>query len=215
MRWFVSIIAIVGIVSSASAAAGSLSVTITDAGGKRVADAVVEVSRTDAAMAPPAPVTAPHIVDQRNETFMPYVALVRPGEQVIFRNSDKTRHQVYSFSDIKRFEYVLRPGQSSDPLTMDKPGVVSIGCNIHDQMVTYLFITTAPMAKISTSSGVVTFDALAPGTYAVHVWHPQLAPGTNGPVKSIDVAARPAVLAVGLSLLGDPRNAVDREHIGY
>lgn len=196
-------------------AATTLSVTLSDTHGKPVADAVVEVTRTDAPMALPALATAPHIVDQRDETFVPYVALMRPGEQVVFRNSDKTRHQVYSFSDIKRFEYVLRPGQSSDPLTVDKSGVVSIGCNIHDQMVTYLFITTAPLARVASAAGQVSFEGLAPGKYTVHVWHPQLPPGNNGPTQTITVGSAPATLDQRLGLLGDPRDAVDREHIGY
>lgn len=214
MRWFLTIVATLGWLLAHTAVAGTLSVAIGDGRGKPVSDAVVEVFRVDAAMPTPAPGAAPHVVDQRNEMFTPYVALMRPGEQVVFRNSDKTRHQVYSFSDIKRFEYVLRPGETSEPLTVDKPGVVSIGCNIHDQMVTYLFITTASLAKIAPATGVVTFD-VPPGQYTVHVWHPQLSPSDAGPKQPVSITSAPARLAVRLSLLADPRDAVDREHIGY
>jgi plastocyanin len=215
MRWCFAIIAVTGCLLAGTAAAGSLAVTLADAAGKPVADAVVELVRNGVPMAAPALATTPHIVDQRDEMFMPYVALMRPGEQVVFRNSDKTRHQVYSFSDIKRFEYVLRPGESSGPLTVDKPGVVSIGCNIHDQMVTYLFITTAPAAKISTATGTVVFDDLPAGAYTVHAWHPQLSPGDAGPRRSVELTAAPVRVDLALHLLADPRDAVDREHIGY
>lgn len=76
--------------------------------------------------------------------FMPYIEVFRPGDEVVFRNSDRTRHHVYSFSPNRTFEFVLAPGQSLARMKLDKSGVITVGCNIHDQMATYLYVSDAP-----------------------------------------------------------------------
>src|SRR3569833_520227 len=108
--------------------AGQLVVRVSDSGGHAVGDAVVTVTPANPSTEPPpSPVT--RYVDQRDETFIPYVQVVHPGDRVVFRNSDGTRHHVYSFSEAKAFEFLLRPGESSPALTLDKPGLVAVGCN--------------------------------------------------------------------------------------
>ncbi len=79
------------------ATAGDLTVQIDDGHGHPAGDAVVTL-RSDNAQR--ADVRAPEtkIVDQRDETFIPYVEIFRPGDSVVFRNSDTTRHHVYSFA---------------------------------------------------------------------------------------------------------------------
>ena len=51
------------------------------------------------------------IIDQRDETFIPYVEIFRPGDQVVFRNSDRTRHHVYSFAPAKSLRVRHRAGR--------------------------------------------------------------------------------------------------------
>ena len=120
------------------ATAGDLTVQIDDGHGHPAGDAVVTL-RSDNAQR--ADVRAPEtkIIDQRDETFIPYVEIFRPGDQVVFRNSDTTRHHVYSFAAAKSFEFVIAPGDSSPPVTLDRVGEISVGCNIHDQMITHLY----------------------------------------------------------------------------
>ena len=43
-------------------------------------------------------------LDQRNETFVPYVLAITAGTTVDFPNSDATYHNVFSFSKAKRFD---------------------------------------------------------------------------------------------------------------
>ena len=85
------------------------------------------------------------MIDQRNETFLPLVTIVRKGGQVIFTNNDTTMHQVYSFSPIKQFDFEIDEGRHSEPVVFDKPGVASIGCNIHDHMITYVYVADTPV----------------------------------------------------------------------
>ncbi len=194
------------------AAAAEVDAQVTDAQGRPVSDAVLTLVPDVAATAPaPAVASKSYFIDQKHETFIPYVQIMRPGDKVIFRNSDTTRHQVYSFSPIKQFEFVLRSGQVSPALTIDKGGIVAIGCNIHDDMIAYLFVTAAPAVGRSDAAGKVALDHLAPGHYTAQLWHPLLHPGqpplSEPVVLGSDTDVRQLVFK--LSLIPDPRGVMD------
>ena len=190
------------------APAGELVVRIDDGHGKPAADAVVTLRKDGASREQRAPVTK--FIDQRHETFIPYVEIFSPGDQVVFRNSDRTRHHVYSFSAAKSFEFVIAPGDSSPPVTLDRAGEISVGCNIHDLMITHLFISDAPWIARSEADGRAVFERLPAGTYELEVWHPQLRPGRPGPRQTITVDDAPASATFSLPLLPDPRQTGDR-----
>jgi plastocyanin len=201
-----------------SLGAAELTVHIADSHGKAVADAVVTIVPRDSAVASPRKTSAEtKIVDQKAEAFAPYVETFRPGDNVVFHNSDQTRHHVYSFAPARRFEFVLTSGQSSAPLRLDQVGVVAVGCNIHDRMITYLYVADAPWIARSTANGLAVMGALPTGDFDVRVWHPQLRPGGPDPTQPLHVAepGDAKELAFSLSLLPDPRAAADRERANY
>lgn len=192
------------LLASIPAMAGELVVAIDDGHGAAVADAVVIArGQGETAKPPPAPVT--RIIDQRDETFIPYVEIFRPGDKVVFRNSDHTRHHVYSFAPAKSFEFVIAPGHSAPPVTLDEAGEIAVGCNIHDRMIAHLFVSTAAHIAKSGADGRVVFDDLPPGLYTVSVWHPQLRPGRTDPQQTVTLGAAAAGIAFPLALLPDPR----------
>ncbi|MEP7184477.1 MAG: hypothetical protein ABI767_01455 [Rhodanobacter sp.] len=165
----------------------------------------------------PSPPSRTYYIDQKNETFIPYVQVFRPGDKVIFRNSDTTRHQVYSFSKIRKFEFVLRPGQSSPAMELDSTGIAAVGCNIHDDMVTYLFVSPSADNAISDREGTARFDHLRPGRYTAKIWHPQLHPGRVEPSRVVNIAGSSdsRVLSFTLSLIPNPRDSTDHDHPLY
>ena len=197
---------------SSTASAADLQISITDQRGKPVSDAVVSVfpqhgSAQGAAAPRPGPRT--RTIDQVAITFVPYIEVFRPGDKVVFRNSDQTRHHVYSFSPIKTFEYMLNPGQSSPPLVLDKAGVVAAGCNIHDSMITYLYVSDAPWIARSRPDGMVTIGELPAAAYTVRVWQPRLRPGqpeVTQPVVLVSNSESKS-LRFALTLLPDSRRA--------
>jgi len=208
-------LAAIGLALAPCAHAGSLSVQVTDQAGHPVADAVVTLIGPAAAAARTTPAT--RTIDQKSLTFMPFVDVLRPGDSVVFHNSDATQHHVYSFSPVKQFEFVVAPGTRSAPLVFDKTGVVAVGCNIHDGMISYLYVTDAPFAVRTDARGRVAFDALPAGTYDVRVWQPRLPPGRPDlrQKKITLTATTPASLAFPLTLRPDPRRQFDREHTHY
>jgi plastocyanin len=199
-------------------AAAELSVQVDDARGRPAPDAVITViPEADQAGPGARQPAATRIIDQRDETFIPYVEVFRPGDSVVFRNSDHTRHHAYSFAPAKSFEFVLGPGERSNPLVLERPGVVAVGCNIHDRMITYLFVSTAPWIAKTGADGHARITELPPGPYTLKVWHPQLRPGTAGFTQALSLADAQEARTVeaALSLIPDPRLQLDREKARY
>ncbi len=155
------------------AGAATLTVNVRNARGAAVQDAVVYAMREGRESGdPPARRTA--VMDQRNRMFVPHVLPVQTGTAVEFPNSDDIRHQVYSFSDAKKFQLPLYTGTPANPIIFDKPGVAILGCNIHDRMSAYIVVVDTPHFAATARDGRATLPNLGPGRYVVHVWHPDL-----------------------------------------
>jgi len=200
------------------AAAADLRVLVTDQHGQPVADAVVGVLLPPGAKALPTPPPRMHTINQVALTFVPYLEVLRPGDQVVFHNGDRTRHHVYSFSAAKSFEFMLSPGQSSAPLDLDRAGVVAVGCNIHDSMINFLYVTEAPWTARTGADGVARLGGIPAGAgYRVQAWQPRLRPGRAASVhENVALAdGTPKQLSFQLSLLPDTRRQPDRERSRY
>lgn len=154
-----------------TARAATLTVDVRNARGAVVRDAVV-YAVAEGRNLPLAKATA--VMDQRNRTFVPHVLPVQTGTAVSFPNSDDVRHQVYSFSPAKTFQLPLYEGTPANPILFDKPGVVTIGCNIHDRMTAYIVVVDTPYFAATSKDGSVTLPNVAAGKYVVRVWHPDL-----------------------------------------
>ena len=201
-------LALLALLMAASDAAagreGALEVRVADARGTPVADAIVSIRpRGGGDMPPPEP--ARHTIDQKNLAFVPSLEVFHPGDEVVFRNSDATRHHVYSFSPAAKFEFVLAPRDSSPPLRLERTGVVAVGCNIHDSMIAWLYVTDAPWTARTGADGRARFDGLPPGDYEVRAWQPRLRPGRGEPTRNATVAAdASASVSFALTLLPPP-----------
>ena len=78
---------------------------------------------------------------------------------------------MYSFSQAKRFELPLYRG-TPKPETFDRAGVVTLGCNIHDNMRATVFVVDAQYYGRADASGTLRIADIQPGSYSVQVWHP-------------------------------------------
>ena len=65
-------------------------------------------------------------------------------------------------------------GTSAPPVLFDKPGVVVLGCNIHDWMIGYIYVSETSLFGKSEKDGKVLIDELPAGEYTVRVWHPRM-----------------------------------------
>lgn len=155
---------------SGTAWAATLQLQVQDQQGQPLADAVVSLQGPQGV--PSRPLVA--IMDQVQKQFSPAVLAVRSGTRVSFPNRDDIRHQVYSFSAAKRFELRLYKGTPTQPVLFDQPGLVVLGCNIHDWMLGYIYVTDDPWFAVSDAQGQLQINDLPAGRYHVTVWHPQM-----------------------------------------
>jgi len=171
----------------AGAPAGSLAASVTDDAGQPVADAVVSLTSVTG----PAPTRrpAPAVMDQQDKEFVPHVLPVYVGASVRFPNRDNIRHHVYSFSAAKRFDLPLYIGTPAAPIVFDKPGVVALGCNIHDWMLGYIVVLATPHFAKTDGSGQARIGDLPAGRYEARVWHPRMRGPTEKTAKPITVQA--------------------------
>lgn len=194
-----SVAALLFLASCATLQAAALDVTVTSA-GQPVTDAVVTlipVGKTAQA----SPIDA--VMDQVNSEFAPRVLVVPRGSRVRFPNSDRIRHQVYSFSPAKRFELPLYTGTPPAPVVFDSAGIVTVGCNIHDWMKGYIVVVdTAHFGKTDALGRVQI--AAPPGEYLLTAWHERL-PAPDAAPKTRWVIGNEALSAAALELpLADP-----------
>lgn len=167
-----------------SACAASLAVHVATPAGKALGGAVV-LLEADGARPPVRPMPVAQLA-QRNRQFQPQVTVITVGTPVNFPNEDTVRHHVYSFSAAKTFELKLYAGTPHEPIVFDKPGIVTLGCNIHDQMVAWIVVADTPWHERSAADGTVRFAEVPPGRYHVVAWHPDLP--DNAPPASAAVA---------------------------
>ncbi len=120
------------------------------------------------------PVAGQAVMDQRNTAFEPGVLVIQAGTAVSFPNSDTVRHQVYSFSPAKPFELPLYSGTPPEPVVFARPGVVVVGCNIHDWMIGWIVVLDTPHHARSGADGFARLQVPA-GEYRLQAWHPRLA----------------------------------------
>ena len=165
----------------------TLQVTVIDDKGKPLPGAVVflDSPTAKAAFKPLAGVEIEQIAKQ----FSPTVALVTVGSQVSFPNRDKVRHHVYSFSPAKTFDLKLYTGTPANPVLFDKPGVVVLGCNIHDQMAAWVLVLETPYFGKTPASGQVVLPHVPPGTYQLRVWHPGLPLGNPAQERAVTIGS--------------------------
>src|SRR3984885_10397090 len=172
LKSFIGILGLM-VVGAALAPAAEMHAVVRDHKGKVVADAVILA-------VPVAPRNALHArppkdaVDQVDKQFVPYVKAIFVGSTVQFPNSDHIRHQVYSFSPAKKFELPLYAGTDAPPIVFDKPGVVVLGCNIHDWMIGYVYVAETPFFTKTDPSGNASLAEMPPGEYTVRIWHPSM-----------------------------------------
>lgn len=194
-------------VSFAFAWAGGLSAAeiaanFTDAKGAPVADVVISLVPLDAPpkLAPPA---TPVEIMQRGQEFSPYVTPLVVGTAVSFPNRDTVQHHVYSLSKPRKFELPLYAGEAKEAVVFDHPGIVALGCNIHDWMSAYVVVLSTPFFAKSAADGRAAVSTVPAGRYRAEVWHPRLAKPETRELTVTEPGGEP--LAFTLTLKADRR----------
>jgi plastocyanin len=196
-RVIATCVALICLTGAFSGAAADISVMVVDRDGHGVGEVVVTATPVVANMVPR---LKPAVMDQRNLAFAPRVLVVGVGTSVEFPNNDSVSHQVYSFSPAKRFQLPLYKGEPHPPITFDRAGLVVLGCNIHDGMVGYIYVTDAPYFGTTEAGGSLQLKDLPAGEYRVALWSPFIADAPSSLIRTVHVdGVEPAITRVQLS----------------
>lgn len=179
-------------------------VTVVDNDGKPLPNAVISIPGE-----PKRPLKNA-IMDQVNSQFLPHVLAIPVGSEVLFPNSDNIRHHVYSFSPAKTFETKLYANEARPRLEFGTAGIVALGCNIHDQMRGYIYVSPHQVSVVTDANGQAQLE-LKQDT-EVLLWHPWLEAQTgNNAVPTemkatISVATRTPQVQLAVTAPAEPKS---------
>ena len=173
------------VVVAPRAIAAGVSIVVNDAKGQPATDAVVLLEPLTGRTTPRP--MAQVDVSQSQKTFNPRVSVITTGTPVNFPNFDTVRHHVYSRSRPKTFELKLYAGVPEKPLVFDKPGIVVLGCNIHDTMEAWIIVSDTPWYALVGANGKADIANVPAGRYTLRIWHPSIPGNVEGPEFKLSV----------------------------
>lgn len=110
-------------------------------------------------------------IDQKNKRFEPHVLIVTQGSKVEFPNNDSVFHNVFAEYNAKKFELGMYPRGQSKSVEFDKPGLVSVLCNVHSEMSAYIVVVNTPYFAKTDKKGQFKISGVAFNDYTLKVWH--------------------------------------------
>lgn len=197
---FASLFLLAGLITALPAA--ELTCTLTNAkGGDPLAEASVALLPLDQ----PAPAVAAGTeieIAQEDQEFSAFLTIVQTGTKVVLPNRDNVQHHVYSLSRPRRFELPLyNPGQT-ESIVFELEGQVTIGCNIHDWMISHVVVVPTPWFAKTDAEGAARLTA-PPGRYRLEIWHPRMAKPDSREITLTE--GTPGQQAISLALKPDRR----------
>ncbi|NVB84082.1 MAG: hypothetical protein HOV81_37250 [Kofleriaceae bacterium] len=113
---------------------------------------------------------------QEGKQFIPQTLVVQRGTKVAFPNGDAIFHNVFSVSPDNSFDLgSYRQGESKS-VTLTKPGIVSVYCNMHPQMVGHILVVPGPYYVNAGRDGFFKIPKAPAGKYKVVAWAPNAKP---------------------------------------
>ena len=111
-------------------------------------------------------------IAQKDLTFIPSLLPVQVGTRVEFPNYDDTYHSIFSYSPAKRFD-LGRYRSEERPIpaqVFDKPGLVTLRCDIHDHMRGLILVLNTPYFVMTDTGGHFRLSGLPAGHYTLKAW---------------------------------------------
>lgn len=150
---------------------GTITGTVAARGVRDARDVIVYLEHVEGEFEPP---EEKPVIDQQNLIFIPHVLPVLKGTTAQFTNSDKVKHNVFSPSKTKKFNLGTYASGVTREVTFDKPGKVSLLCNVHAEMSAYVYVLQNPFFALTGPEGTFTIGNIPPGSYTIKTWHEKL-----------------------------------------
>jgi plastocyanin len=189
--------------AAAQAGAATIEVSVVDEQGRGIENVAVYATPAHGAVEHGAAAAAAAVpaatMDQRQLQFVPHLLVVQAGTSVTFPNGDAVSHHVYSFSETKTFELPLYKGDVHPPVVFDRPGIVVLGCNIHDGMLGYIVVVDTPHFAHTNKQGIASIEGVPNGDYVVAAWTPRVRPAGLPPSLQVTVTEHAAAAEIRIA----------------
>ena len=150
-------------------AAGTISGTVAAKPSKFLPETVVYLKKVTGAKR----VARTVEVNQKGMQFLPHITLIVEGDTVEFKNSDKVDHNVMS-PDGEKYDLGTWGEGKRKSRTFAKAGVYTQLCQLHPEMLAFVFVGQNPYAAVVDASGAFTISDVPPGTYTIEIWNSHL-----------------------------------------
>jgi plastocyanin len=113
----------------------------------------------------------PAVMSQKEVAFSPDLVAIRAGGSVDFPNMDDTYHNVFSYSKAKRFDLGrFRKDEKAGTVFFEKPGIVTVHCEIHDRMRGIILVLESPYFQKTDPAGRYQLEHLPAGHFSLKAW---------------------------------------------
>ena len=144
----------------------------------------------------------------RNKTLMPHVMAVPVGSTIQFPNEDPITHNLFSVSPANPFDLGLYKKNSGKSEKFEKPGIVTVYCNVHPNMSAVIHVMDTPYYGMANSQGAFSLSDVPAGRYKLSAWNEK----TGLQTSSIEVSASGEVRGK-TTLTLDARNYRETQHL--
>src|SRR5258706_2952324 len=112
------------------------------------------------------------VMSQRGARFAPDLMVVAVGQSVTMPNDDRLIHNVFSISPAKKFDLGHYPQGESRTVQFDKPGVVELFCNIHENMHATVVVAPSTFFAVADAEGKFALRGVPAGSYKLTAYSP-------------------------------------------
>jgi len=113
---------------------------------------------------------------QEGKQFLPAVLIVQKGTTVQFPNLDAFFHNVFSVTPDNSFDLGSYRQGETKAVTMSKPGVVNVYCNMHPQMVGHILVVPNGNYVHAGKDGFFRLSNVPTGHHRIVAWAPDSKP---------------------------------------
>jgi plastocyanin len=129
---------------------------------------------------------------QKDEAFSTGFLPIVQGQSIRFINRDSKSHNVFSNSEVRKFDLGTTEPGSESKVAFPKPGLVDIFCNIHPSMEMRVLVLPNPAFAVAGTGQEYKITGIPDGKFKVFAWHPRGRPVSKevelngGQVKTLD-----------------------------
>lgn len=125
------------------------------------------------------------LMDQVGCVYVPHVSSVQTKQEIEFKNSDQTLHNVHPKPDKNKEMNQATPANSSIKHSFRRPELgISVKCDVHPWMLSYISVFKHPWHAVTPKGdGKATLASVPAGEYKIQAWHEALGESKEVSVK--------------------------------